>query len=128
MTDRSGQPAREGRLVVGLVRGFHGLRGAVRVEVLTGEPARLEPGSILHAEGRADPLTVAWVRPDSPGILVRFEEIATREAAERLRDTFLETEVPAGGLPEGAVYWHEGIGAAVTTSGGEVLGEGVDGF
>jgi 16S rRNA processing protein RimM len=111
------------RLVVGLVRGFHGLVGTVRVEVLTDEPARFEPGSVLHVEGKQDPLTVAWVRPDSPGILVRFEEIATREAAERLRDAYLEIDVPAGALPEGAVYWHEVIGAAVTTSGGVALGE-----
>jgi 16S rRNA processing protein RimM len=123
-----GQAARLERLIVGLVRGFHGLRGAVRVEVLTDEPARFEPGSVLHAEGKPEPLTVAWVRPDAPGILVRFEEIATREAAERLRDAYLEIEVPAGALPEGAVYWHEVIGAAVTTSGGEVLGEVVDVF
>jgi 16S rRNA processing protein RimM len=123
-----GQAPRPERLVVGLVRGFHGLRGAVRVEVLTDEPARFEPGSILHAEGKPGALTVAWVRPDSPGILVRFEEITTREEAERLRDAYLEIEVPAGALPEGAVYWHEVIGAAVTTSSGETLGEVVDVF
>lgn len=122
------QAPKSQRLVVGLVRGFHGLRGAVRVEVLTDEPARFEPGSVLHVEGKQDPLTVAWVRLDSPGILVRFEEIATREAAERLRDAYLEIEAPAGALPEGAVYWHEVIGAAVTTSGGEALGEVVDVF
>jgi 16S rRNA processing protein RimM len=116
------------RLVVGLVRGFHGLRGTVRVEVLTDEEARFEPGSVLHLEGKPQPLTVAWVRSDSPGILVRFEEIPTREAAEQLRDAYLEIDVPAGALPEGAVYWHEVIGAAVTTSGGDALGEVVDVF
>lgn len=123
---RPGQPGQ--RLVVGLVRGFHGLRGTVRVEVLTDEEARFEPGSVLHVEGKPEPLTVAWVRPDSPGILVRFEEIPTREAAERLRDAYLEIDAPAGGLPEGAVYWHEVIGASVTTSGGDALGEVVDVF
>ena len=42
----------EERLVVALVRGVHGLRGAVRVEILTDRPElRYAPGSVLHREG-----------------------------------------------------------------------------
>ena len=33
------------RLVVGLVRGVHGLRGVVRVEILSDDPARFEAGT-----------------------------------------------------------------------------------
>lgn len=109
------------RLTVGLVRGIHGLRGAVRVEVLTDEPSRFEPGSVLWPEGHGRELTVAWAQADEPGLLVRFEEISSREAAETLRDRYLEIE-PEGALPEGAYYWHEVVGASVRTGSGEELG------
>lgn len=110
------------RLVVGLVRGLHGLRGAMRVEVLTDDPARFAVGAVLHLEGAADPLTVAWVQEDGPGLLVRFDEVRDRSAAEAYRERYLEVDVPRGALPEGEYYWHEVIGARVTTTDGRDLG------
>lgn len=110
------------RLVVGLVRGLHGLRGAMRVEVLTDDPARFAVGSVLHLEGAADPLTVAWVQEDGPGLLVRFDEVRDRSAAEAYRERYLEVDSPRGALPEGEYYWHEVIGARVTTTDGRDLG------
>jgi 16S rRNA processing protein RimM len=111
------------RLVVGLVRGVHGLRGAVRVEVLTDDARRFDPGSVLYREGDDNPLTVTWRRDDAPGpgILVRFREVATRTVAEQLRDAYLEgnaSEAP----PAGTYYWHDIVGARVVTSDGEELG------
>ena len=41
----------EERLVVGLVRGIHGLKGAVRVEVLTDNPERFDAGETVYREG-----------------------------------------------------------------------------
>lgn len=110
------------RLVVGLVRGIHGLRGAVRVEILSDDPARFRVGSVLHAEGDPGALTVAWVQQDGPGLLVRFRETPTREAADLLRDRYLEAEVPVDALPAGSFYWHEVVGARVVTSDGRELG------
>ena len=58
------------RLVVALVRGVHGLHGAVRVEILTDRPEdRYKPGSVLYREGSDHPLTVTWSSPiaDGPG-------------------------------------------------------------
>ena len=44
------------RLAVALVRGVHGLRGAVRVEILTDRPEeRFAAGTVLHPEGTDDP-------------------------------------------------------------------------
>lgn len=110
------------RLVVGLVRGLHGLRGAMRVEVLTDDPARFAVGSVLHPEGAPDPLTVAWAQEDGPGLLVRFDEVRDRSAAEAFRERYLEVEVPRDALPAGEFYWHEVIGARVTTTDGRDLG------
>jgi len=114
------------RLVVGRVRGLHGLHGAVRVEVLTDAPeARFATGRVLHLEGDDRPLTIAGAEPvaDGPGWRLRFREVADRAAAERLREAYLEIAVdPAADLAEGAAYWHDVIGATVKDSTGSVLG------
>lgn len=115
------------RLTVGLVRGLHGLNGAVRVEVLTDDADRFAVGATLFADGRERPLTVTWVGPTGPGLLVRFAELTTREAAEALRDKYLEAVAEAP-LPEGSYYWHEIVGAEVVTLSGEVLGRVEDVF
>jgi 16S rRNA processing protein RimM len=121
-----GQAATTERLVVALVRGVHGLRGAVRVEVLTDRPEqRYRAGVVLHREGSDAPLTIASAEPiaDGPGWRLRFREIATRDAADTLRGAYLETTVhPVGELARGEVYWHEVVGAAVHGIDGAELG------
>ena len=119
-------PAKDQRLVVALVRGLHGLRGAVRVEVLTDKPEqRYRPGSVLYREGSVERLTIASAEAvaDGPGWRLRFAEVTTREAAEALRDAYLESDVhPAGELARGEVYWHEVLGATVRDVAGTDLG------
>jgi 16S rRNA processing protein RimM len=114
------------RLVVALVRGVHGLRGAVRVEVLTDRPEeRFRQGVVLHREGSDEPLTIASAEPvaDGPGWRVRFAEVTTREAADGLRGAYLETTVhPLGDLARGEVYWHEVVGVTVRDLEGRDLG------
>ena len=114
--------------MVGLVRGLHGLRGWVRVEVLSDDPTRFEPGGVLHPEGSAQTLTISTVRRDGPGLLVGFTEVADRTAAEALRNVYLEADMTATALPEGTFYWHELIGCRVLTADGEELGEVEDIF
>jgi 16S rRNA processing protein RimM len=115
------------RLTVGLVRGLHGLRGAVRIEVLSDDPSRFEVGSVLHPDGSSDALTVSWMQSDGPGILVRFRERPTRESVEDLRDRYLEARVTEA-LSDDRVYWHELDGVAVMTTSGEELGRVADIF
>lgn len=114
------------RLVVALVRGLHGLRGAVRVEVLTDRPQqRFRKGAVLYPEGSDASLTIASAEPvaDGPGWRVRFEEIPTRDDADLLRGAYLETVVhPAGELARGEVYWHEVLGSTVRDLDGADLG------
>jgi len=114
------------RLVVALVRGVHGLRGAVRVEVLTDRPTeRFAPGSILYPEGTERALTIVSAQPvqDGPGWRLRFEELPDRNAAEALRGAYLESAVgPEATLARGEYYWHEVIGVTVTSLDGAVLG------
>jgi 16S rRNA processing protein RimM len=110
------------RFVVGLVRGLHGLQGGVRIEPLSDEPARFEPGSRVYVEGTDRALTVDWAQADAPGLLVRFREVRTREAADGLRDTYLEAVRPSAPLDAGAYWWHEVVGVPVMTGSGEALG------
>lgn len=119
-------PADE-RVTIGLVHGFHGLRGAVRVEVLSDDPERFAVGSVLFVEGEAHPLTITWTGPAKAGLLVRFEELSSREAVEHLRNRYLEVEAVEP-LPADSYYWHQLLGLEVSTTGGESIGTVADVF
>ena len=112
--------------MVALVRGVHGLRGAVRVEVLTDHPeSRFVPGAVLRREGRTEHLTIAAAEAvaDGPGWRLRFREIPDRDAADTLRGAYLEAEVvPELELGRGEYYWHEIIGCEVRGVDGTLLG------
>jgi 16S rRNA processing protein RimM len=116
------------RLVVGQVRGFHGLKGAVRVESLTDRAEdRFSVGSVLYREGGEAKLTIAEAVTDGPGWRLRFAEVPDRNAAESLRDVYLETTVaPGEELAKGEYYWHQIIGSAVSDVDGTALGKVVD--
>jgi len=96
------------------------LRGTVRVEVLTDNLERFDAGSKLFREGSDAPLTVASSHRDGPGLLVRFEEVADRNAADGPREAYLEA--PMDTLEPGSYYWHDIVGCTVETRDGEVLG------
>jgi 16S rRNA processing protein RimM len=118
--------AADERLAVALVRGVHGLRGIVRVEILTDRPEdRYAVGSVLHREGSDEPLTVTWSSAiaDGPGWRIQFAEVPDRSAAEALVGTYLEISAgPDSTLPRGSYFWHEVIGTPVTATTGELLG------
>jgi 16S rRNA processing protein RimM len=112
--------------VVALVRGVHGLNGAVRAEVLTDRPEdRFVAGAVLFREGDQRPLTIASAEAvaDGPGWRIRFREVTSRDAADTLRGVYLESVVrPDEDLVRGSYYWHEVIGCAVRGVDGAELG------
>jgi 16S rRNA processing protein RimM len=116
------------RLVVGQVRGFHGLRGTLRVETLSDRAEeRFAVGKVLFVEGRKEKLTIAESATDNLGWRLRFAEVPDRNAAEALRDVYLEAVVaPGEELPKGEFYWHEIIGVTVKDVDGSELGKVVD--
>jgi 16S rRNA processing protein RimM len=110
---------------VALVRGLRGLRGHVRVELLTDTPEeRFGVGTVLYPEGTTRGLTIAEAAPvaDGPGWWLRFEEAPSREAAEGLRDLYLEIDPPDEPREPGRWYFHELEGLAVRSTTGEPLG------
>jgi len=112
--------------VVALVRGVHGLNGAVRAEVLTDRPEdRFVVGRVLYREGDERPLTIASSEAiaDGPGWRLRFREITSRDGADTLRGAYLESVArPDQDLARGSYYWHEVIGCVVRGTDGAELG------
>ena len=112
----------EPTVVVGRITKAHGVRGEVSVENRSDNPDRWVPGSIVFdPDGRA--LTVRTVSPHGARLLVTFEGIEDRTAAEGLRGTDLlvpEDWLPP--LPEGSWWSYEATGCTVSTESGRVLG------
>jgi 16S rRNA processing protein RimM len=100
-------------LEVGTITRPHGLRGEVVVQLVTTETSRVDPGSVLDAEGRS--LVVRTSRPHQKHWVVAFEGVESREAADALRATTLRAEP----LPDDDALWvHELIGARVVDTDG----------
>ncbi|MFK4223134.1 ribosome maturation factor RimM [Streptomyces sp. NPDC019890] len=90
------------QLVVARIGRAHGIKGEVTVEVRTDEPElRLGPGAVLATEpASVGPLTIETGRVHSGRLLLRFEGVRDRNAAEALRNTLLIAEVDPQALPE----------------------------
>lgn len=118
------------RLVVARVGRAHGIRGEVTVQVHTDDPgARFVPGATLFCTpvrtGLPETLTLATARDHNGVLLLSFEEIGDRTAAEALRGVRLEADVeePDDEHREpDAWYDHELIGLAAVDPGGAALG------
>ena len=119
-------------VVVGRIGKPHGLRGEVTVEVRTDEPdRRFAVGTVLAAQppaGSASELTrleVATSRWHQTTLLVRFAELADRNAAEGARGTLLLAHLRADETPDDPeeFYDHQLVGLAVHDLAGEVIGE-----
>lgn len=114
------------QLVVARVGRAHGIKGEVTVEVRTDEPElRLAPGAVLPTEPpERGPLTVAAARVHSGRLLLRFEGVADRGAAEALRNTLLTAEVDPDERPADPeeFYDHQLVDLDVVTADGAHLG------
>jgi 16S rRNA processing protein RimM len=118
------------RLVVGRIGRPHGVKGEVTVEVRTDSPEeRFVVGKALETDpADVGPLTITAQRWHKDRLLVRFEEVPDRTAAEQLRGVFLvvdSAELPPLDDPD-EFHDHELIGLRVETVDGEAVGEVVD--
>ncbi|MGW0227579.1 ribosome maturation factor RimM [Actinopolymorpha singaporensis] len=111
-------------LLVGRIGRAHGLRGEVAVTVRTDAPEeRFVPGASFATD--AGDLRIDTVRWSSGRLLVSFDGVRDRTAAERLRGTDLVAEVPDDERPEDPdeFYDHQLVGLAAVTVAGENVGE-----
>lgn len=109
----------DGWLAVGRLRRPHGLRGDLFVQLTTDRVDRLDAGSELFTAGRH--VTVASSRRAGNGrLIVRFEGIADRTAAER----YTNAELFAAPIVDPDALWvHELIGRHVVDQHGIDRGE-----
>lgn len=115
------------QLVVGRISRPHGVRGELTVEVRTDDPEmRLAAGAVLATEpAAAGPLTVSRARWHSGRLLLSFDGVADRDAADQLRGTLLvvdSDELEDIADPD-EFRDHQLIGLAVFGPGGERIGE-----
>lgn len=103
----------------------HGIRGEVTVQLFTDAPEeRFEPGAVFRVDPAAQgPLTVSSARWNKEILVLGFEEIADRNAAEVLRGAklFIESDETADD-EDGAWYEHELVGLEARV-GDEVVGK-----
>jgi len=118
-------------IVVGRVGRAHGVRGEVRVEARTDSvDRRFAVGVVVRADrdGQATALTVRAVRPHSGALLVRFDEVADRTAAEALGGAVLYADVPDDERPDDAEEFYDWqlVGLDAWTPTGDPIGEVAD--
>ncbi|MCL1905496.1 MAG: ribosome maturation factor RimM [Clostridiales bacterium] len=112
-------------ILVGVIRGAHGVHGLLKVESLSDNPARFVPGGRLYAclpeqrpataeQGPVPlPLTVVSASPHSGKLLLACAEITSREEAAALLGAELMALPDAPQLPAGQYYHYQLLDMAV---------------
>lgn len=105
-------------LRIGRVLKPHGVRGGVRVELLTDFPDRFDTGQQVTVAGRR--LTVSRSQQQEGSLLVTFAEIDDRERAAELRGAYITVPLEeARTLPAGRYYHFQLVGLKVIEAGSE---------
>jgi 16S rRNA processing protein RimM len=112
----------EPTVAVGRITRAHGVHGELAVLVLSDVVGRFDPGATVWLEdGR--PLTIASSRPHKDRLLVRFQQVGDRAAAEALhRAVLVVPESASPALPEGSWWDHQLVGCRLQTDTGRDLG------
>jgi len=119
------EPALPESLIVGRILAPWGIRGEVKVEVLTDFPERFAPGKAVYLN--TSPLEIERCRSHKQHMVVKLVTIDSVEAAEKLRGQDLT--IPSSELhplPEGQYYTFQLIGLKVVTTEGQTLGRVTD--
>lgn len=112
-------------MVVGRIIKPHGVRGEVRVELHTSDPARFKQLAAVHiGDPSAKPTAILSARQHQGVALLTFEGVADRDAAELLRDRWLYIPTEdAAPLEEGEYYLYQLEGLTVLDTEGRTLGK-----
>jgi 16S rRNA processing protein RimM len=119
-------------VVVGRIAKAHGIRGELAVDVRTDSPQeRFKVGSAVTTklrDGSKRELTIAAAREHSGRLLVRFDEVLTRDVAETLRGALLvvdTADLPPTGDPD-EFHDHELAGLRAELLDGTVVGKVIE--
>ncbi len=119
-------PEKPALVITGRVIKPYGVLGWVKVEPLSANPRRFQPGNtfILEGEERGERLLLEKVEQGPVTLLLKFRGLESREDAERIAGCMLMvTPHEVGEAPPGEVWEHQLLGLEVRTSGGTDLGE-----
>ena len=114
-------------LAIGRVVGIHGVRGELKVEILTDDPHRF--GLLQQVlVGLEDQEPVPWIlegyRLHKGHALLKLQGCDDRTAAEMLRGYYIQVHFEdALPLEEDEYFEHQIVGLQVWTAAGELLGE-----
>ncbi len=113
--------------MVGRVVATHGLKGAVRIQILTDYPARFRSCKHLYLTDDYVQYDVAGARISGGVAVVQLEGISTVDEAMALRGQTVFIPSTDATRPSKDVYfWHEIIGLNVQNEQGDNIGEVVE--
>ncbi len=106
------------RLSIGRIGRAHGLRGEVAVTFTSNRPERSAPGAVCFAGDRE--LVIVTARPHQGKVLICFEGVDSRTAAEALQGQEISAERLSDDveLAEGELWIHELVGSRVVDRAG----------
>ena len=111
-------------LAVGRITRPHGVRGELRVEVLTDYPEHLAERKVLYVGSQHRLYKVLGLRFHRDAALLTLEGCDDRNAAEALRGLLVEVPIEDAVPLEDDEYYHfQVVGMQVETDEGEALGE-----
>ena len=125
-----GQPS---FLLLGRVLRPHGVRGELRIEVLTAYPERIVPRSSVfvgpnaHDPSSAVEYEVQSVRKHQKYLILSLLDVPDRETADLLREQYVMVPLAdAVPLEDDEFYLYQAIGLSVSSEDGDHLGEIVE--
>ncbi len=112
-------------MIIGRITRPHGVRGEVRVEILTDRPERFAwLTEVLVGKDNPVPVAVERVRLHKTVAILKLLHHDTRSQAEALRGQYLQVPIEeAIPLEEDEFFLYQLVGLQVQTEEGEALGE-----
>lgn len=125
-SSRSSRTPTERRRVVARILRPKGLKGGLRLEILTDWPEHLAPGERVWIEGESTPRRISRLEGGGRAPVLHLDGVTTREGAEALVGRYLEG--PPRAAEEGTWFWDDLVGLRVEGPDGTFIGELVEVF
>lgn len=122
-----GSPVDEVRLTVGVIGGTHGVRGELKLKLLTDHPEHLTTVKQVFLGESDEPTRLLGVRFHGEGALIRLDGVTSPEAGKRFGGLKVRIAgADARPLEEGEYFLFQLIGLSAVTSDGAALGTVTD--
>ncbi len=120
-------PVDQVRLTVGRIGGAHGIRGEMRMHILTDSPDHLKTLKTVYLGERDTPISLESVRLTDKGALIKLAGTDTPEAAAKLSGLNVKIAgSDARPLEPGEYFLFQLIGLKVSGEDGELIGTVTD--